>query len=1628
MQHNELTEIPQCLLELPSLTELILSYNHLMELPDVQKWSPGLNVLDLAFNELTNLPNAIFAPSLCKLNIASNKFHFVPLCICSFTSLQYLELSGNVGIHSLPVEMHRLSNLTRLGLQGLNNLKNPPRNVQHDAQLCARYLNSKLCNFKKFCHMQLMVLGNQDRGKTTLVTRLRGNEIIGPNQSTVGVDVSEWNYGGNGIHRFQFSIWDFGGQEEYYATQQCFLSVCNHTLIMYLLLFNLMHGEQGVDELKPWLDNIALRAPRSCVIIVGTHLDEVEDSERPQIDKLLSSVANLANMYEYELQVSEILPVGLVNRLENIGALRDAIYQHAYAAGIVTHWNQHPIMRRDIHASYFQLIKELEKIQQLVKEGKSEPIMHAEKFKEFVKQLKLPNIHSDREIRTATHFLNEVGTILHYEHSHNLNELYFIDPHWLCDMISKVVTVKEKNNLVKNGILHSKYIPFLYRDKRFPWQYFEQYVTLLDHFEIALPLDSKRMLIPSMLPTECPDEADLYKHPDGPYYMRYITFGTSSLPGFWSQVISRIMHTVPEVCHAIMNASISQEEDEDIFSLPSSALSSVRPPGEFPPVNMQIPNKSPGSHFHGPSTPIAGLSTNAPIVLPNISRIVHNEDFGDIDPDDVKLVYWREGMVYSGPTVSFAVESLFGAKNRSNTNRGGVLLKASPTRKGTKTIYLLVNLVMSLIHDWYPGFSESTISSVCNIEQRVPCYECLKNNRSDPYEFRIDQLRLDISNDHVQIKCAYNKEDPAANHLISLNDLVPDILLQYLDPIFLLEPLEIQYQEDANFLLGNGRVGKVYRGKCRDKSVAIKKYNKYKSWVREDAFVEFQREVTILERCHHPCLVSLVGVRVHPMILVLEEAPMGSLEKYLIKKPIPISRVAIFRIAAQVAAALRFLHNAEYIFRDLQAANVLVWSLDPESLCHCKLTDFKVATHPSLVGPRCVTGTRGFIAPEILYTDRRKAVSITHKADVFSFGMLLYQMIARRHPFHNVQPVKIDARTVSGVRPDIADVPFAETGYFFLTYLMKTCWEDKPELRPQTSTIINKVSGLIMQSVIAVRSVNSRFSVRQCCTITPQNYACTILGNHPSKLWVFCHGAEGTEVNIYNTRMMKVNTTFIKDCQVQCVCVCGEHVWVGSQAGIECGVIEIFSIASCELVHNIRMEEHSISCITCSDSTVYLGTLEGYCFSFCMDIQSIARPLYKCISDNALDGIVVTDRHVWVSHTKSLYYLNLETLQTERSWHRQKHKNELIGQLSKSYDGKSVWSAHLGGTILSAWDVQTENHLYNINVQDILIRTDRKGHYPVDDMIMTAMTTAIDTVFVGLATGHVMVFHEQDVLMVARPYTEYVRFLCPILSEGPCQTEKCMVVSGARGFTSPLPEYDVVLSTAESEEDTSAGVLVLFEAYPGSMLRQLKCVQDDEGNYLTSHDNLARMIQSQHFKDATHIVESVGKHHTEKQSQRDDEHSSSMNYNDSGTLTSSTEKPLLRMEGVIEKKSSSPSVVPVTTVVPCTTTAEEQNLSHMEINQENSPIQRQARTNTVIQETIDVEIQGQIVHISFPKPTTITKVMSELAMNTSQDTAQNHCLGYRALNSGMMIKILTDDEFQQFLGMESRPSLTLILK
>ena len=106
------------------------------------------------------------------------------------------------------------------------------------------------------------------------------------------------------------------------------------------------------------------------------------------------------------------------------------------------------------------------------------------------------------ELSQATKFLHENGVLLHYEDA-TLRDLFFLDPQWLCDMLSHVVTIREINPFAKNGIMKLEDLRHVFKSSHAITLNAKSYViNLLNKFEVALTWDSRTLLIPSLLPTE----------------------------------------------------------------------------------------------------------------------------------------------------------------------------------------------------------------------------------------------------------------------------------------------------------------------------------------------------------------------------------------------------------------------------------------------------------------------------------------------------------------------------------------------------------------------------------------------------------------------------------------------------------------------------------------------------------------------------------------------------------------------------------------------------------------------------------------------------------------------------------------------------------------------------------------------------------------------------------------------------------------------------------------------------------------------------------------------------------------------------------------------------------------------
>ncbi|XP_034923476.1 LEAF RUST 10 DISEASE-RESISTANCEUS RECEPTOR-LIKE PROTEIN KINASE-like 2.4 isoform X2 [Populus alba] len=198
-----------------------------------------------------------------------------------------------------------------------------------------------------------------------------------------------------------------------------------------------------------------------------------------------------------------------------------------------------------------------------------------------------------------------------------------------------------------------------------------------------------------------------------------------------------------------------------------------------------------------------------------------------------------------------------------------------------------------------------------------------------------------------------------------------------------------------NDKLGEGGYGSVYKGKLRSgRFAAVKILRKEKGNGQE-----FINEVATIGRIHHCNVVQLIGFTVEgsKRALIYEFMPNGSLEKYIFSRQgtIPLSNQKIYEISLGVARGIEYLHQGcdmQILHFDIKPHNILL-----DENFTPKVSDFGLAklypTNNSIVSLTMARGTMGYMAPELFY---KSIGGVSYKADVYSFGMLLMEMVGRR--------------------------------------------------------------------------------------------------------------------------------------------------------------------------------------------------------------------------------------------------------------------------------------------------------------------------------------------------------------------------------------------------------------------------------------------------------------------------------------------------------------------------------------------------------------------------------------------------------------------------------------------------------
>uniref|UniRef100_A0A5B6Z634 Protein kinase domain-containing protein n=1 Tax=Davidia involucrata TaxID=16924 RepID=A0A5B6Z634_DAVIN len=261
--------------------------------------------------------------------------------------------------------------------------------------------------------------------------------------------------------------------------------------------------------------------------------------------------------------------------------------------------------------------------------------------------------------------------------------------------------------------------------------------------------------------------------------------------------------------------------------------------------------------------------------------------------------------------------------------------------------------------------------------------------------------------------------------------------------------------------LGSGTFGTVYHGKWRGSDVAIKRINDRcfagKPSEQDRMRDDFWNEAIKLADLHHPNVVAFYGVvRDGPggsVATVTEYMVNGSLRNALQKNERSLDKRKCLLIAMDVAFGMEYLHGKNIVHFDLKSDNLLVNLRDLHRPI-CKVGDLglsKVKCQTLISGG--VRGTLPWMAPELL---NGSSSLVSEKVDVFSFGIVMWELLTGEEPYADLHYGAIIGGIVSNtLRPPVPESCDPEW-----RSLMERCWSSEPAERPSFTEIANQLRSM----------------------------------------------------------------------------------------------------------------------------------------------------------------------------------------------------------------------------------------------------------------------------------------------------------------------------------------------------------------------------------------------------------------------------------------------------------------------------------------------------------------------------------------------------------------------------------------
>jgi small GTP-binding protein len=456
--------------DLTNLTHLVLNSNNIR---DISPLSRLTNLMDLRLgnNKISDLSPLKQLKKLKRLDLQDNKISQLPTELVQLG----MEINWYYDYYGRGIS-----------LKG-NPLEIPPVEiVKQGAFAVLNYFKELGKESVQLLHSKLLIVGNGEVGKTTLMKKLQNNNFqvdVGKEETTHGINILRWElqcpFADGDIADVKINFWDFGGQDIYHATHQFFLTKRS----LYLFVWE-ARKEEETRSFDYWLNIIKLLSDESPVIVVMNkadirckHVDEASFKDKFQ------------NIVTF-LQVSCVTGQGIKELTEQI---RSTLANMEYL--------------RD------KLPKAWTDIRDDLKKEKKNYIS----LEEYFAICKKHGLNEERA-EFLSDYLHDLGVILHYRHDKLLENTVILNPEWATEAVYKLIDTRK---IFENkGRFRFDDLKTYWNLSRFPREKHAQLVRLMEKFELCFPITGSDIhIVPELLPANRPSlDLEKYKKPENIHF------------------------------------------------------------------------------------------------------------------------------------------------------------------------------------------------------------------------------------------------------------------------------------------------------------------------------------------------------------------------------------------------------------------------------------------------------------------------------------------------------------------------------------------------------------------------------------------------------------------------------------------------------------------------------------------------------------------------------------------------------------------------------------------------------------------------------------------------------------------------------------------------------------------------------------------------------------------------------------------------------------------------------------------------------------------------------------------------------------------------------------------------------